>query len=330
MRLKALFILVSLSTSEWSIPWISASRGPYKNDPKPLTWSYSFRDEDIFTLYTFDKDLSEPKELVKTISEQNYIAFIKIARMRRSLPSLGFLQNIYSIEKPILRNLPKDFLLLSVIRQSNVPGTAYIDVSSVGGTDYAVFEKFDDNRLEMAQPPLLNWITFPSQTAGGLFEPDRSLIEMRFQLRTKTYIVLGCEKFWSVMSAEKLLPFLSTKDKPRAIIKAYMTVACTAYLLKSSETPLTEAAAQLACARTKVRKLNALISSILVVMTERVRPPSSNISEEKSKTSQSSSSSENENNRSSESGTNRSNTQKRMRVRSITSPSRVHVINEKK
>ena len=261
--LKIWWAIVGLAEARWEF-WVEdARKSPIVQRSPSSLHSYFFANGPTFVLYTFrGVDEAVKNYMIKDVLINGKL-FKNLAEQQDKNSEESVLMQACLEESKLLSKLPAGFLLASVLFDMRLSQPPTVELSVVGETDYAVFE-VKNGSVEVAQIPLKKAWTFDSIHLAATLGPSRPVVEMRFQLRGESYIVLGCEIFWKVMIPSFIAPFLQAKKALAEKTREYMHLACVLYLKKHARGLITAASMSALCRFKNVPYLNSRMISVLI------------------------------------------------------------------
>ena len=249
----------------WLSTSISARKVPFHNSEQRISKTFSARKEDLLLIYNFQGDFLSYSQNLFLKVERDHEKFLEVVQNRQVDNSQSLLQQI-SVQHPnLFANLPDEVLVMNIIftRERRTPPA--VELSTVGGFDYVMFEVVEEKvTLVESQPE--NTFVFNTQPCHISLGDQRPMHEIKLSLRHKSYLVLGCKNFWSIMIPELILPLLEAERSIAQKVEDIMNLACVRYLMTHVEKPFREELAEKVCHLKKIFNLSNTIFCTLVVV----------------------------------------------------------------
>ena len=231
---------------------------------EPKTLSFSSSENNISTIYSYpNKNRFYAGHCIIQI-RRDQVILNKIKEERSLSASNSFLEDLYEKFPDTFASLPRDVIIISMMRYlKNKHDRPYIEISTLGNTDYAMYEMRGDEFF-VVETMVKDRVNFTSQKIYSQIQEGRNVLETRFLLERRTLLVLGCPNFWSAIGAKDITPLLKTSKSITKVLKTLITVACVGYFTHVAENPLTQREAQLRCAEPLVKDIPGALACTFV------------------------------------------------------------------
>ena len=177
---------------------------------------------------------------------------------------MSLLQQIYEQNLEYFKNLPWGVLLMNTLVNFLEPEEApFVEISTIGASDYAIYE-VEQDKVTLLQTKPHNLFVF-NQPCHAFFSTERPVLEIRFQVQRRTYLVSGCPNFWSLMDVHTITPLLNIFKDIANVASDIIQVACKRFFMNRANKPLSEDRASKLCSHNLIPEV---FDSILCRVTE--------------------------------------------------------------
>ena len=266
-----LLSLVVLLWGWYTCSWYIAGRGSKKIAPQLddqlVTITIPTFNNSVNSIYSFYGAEKEKSWLYIGKVKNDHQQHSFVASQRVSSSSQSFFELFKQQYPEKFSTFPRDIAIMNIfINMAYSLEMPYVEISIMGDIDYALYE-IDDNRVVPVLSKPKNVIVFDSpEVRGEDGQRRRDVLEVRFQLERKTYIVLGCKAFWAVMSSELITPLLRTTEPMEGKVESVIQAACIRQLTSNSQKSFSEEEAAKRCMREKVNGLESTIACIILLV----------------------------------------------------------------
>ena len=263
-----IWLLVGVCICSWTGLSRAAKRTPLYtyNEKCDMTLSKTF--PDCILIYTFNqRKIATIDEYFKKI-EYASIRYTYLARNRLNIEKVSPLEHLKRKYFDIFSALPQEVLMMNAVYNPMEPESPPImELSTVGGFDYAIYE-VEARKVQLVNTALDNVVVFKDQPCYADFNEERPVLEIRFPLRKRSYFVLGCMRFWSIMSPELITPLLEAEGSFSQKVESIVQAACIRYLSTRENNTFSESMASEACLQKRVPSLRKTIYCVLFEITK--------------------------------------------------------------
>lgn len=263
MKLFLLFLLGTCA-GKWFIMIKSRRKGVYNPDNEQ-TVTYQKHFDNVALLYTFPGVTARTfKHCIKCISD-HYTLFKVMGRQRAGATSVSLLQQLFEEHPRTFSRLSSAALILSISMKKDETVPPFVDLSTLGNTDYAMYEVSEEG-IKLRQSSAPGMLNFAPQPCHAQLS-DRNVVEIRFQPTQMTYLVLGCPVFWTVMGAEEITSLLKSSIFVDELADNITHAACVKLLMNTGGARSTIEAAGF-CRDNIVKGLSSSIACMVVELKE--------------------------------------------------------------